>query len=598
MNKLLKRVIFSAVSASLATILIGAGLLNKPDSWVQDALYQQGGYNSSEIVIIGYDEKALSRFGPYNTWDRNIVASALEKLAEDPERMPAVVAIDTLYIGETDPAADERLSLAAENLGNVVTATAAQFGTTHQYSDGTFTTDTFSIIGYEEPYEALRNVTVQGHINAMEDTDGIMRHALLYIDTDSRVYSMAAQTAKIYLNAQGKEISYPDVNSRGHFYVPFTSEPRTYYDGISLADIVDGNVSPDYWAGKIVLIGPYASGLQDAYFTPISKSTQMFGVEFQANVIQSLIDGNFKTELSEIPQVIVLFVLLFAGMYIFTGKSVAAGGVTCGILSAASLLVSYLAYTAGLVTHAIWIPVGAVILYTVAVARHYFEAAAERRHIYSTFERYVAPEVVRELMREGTDSLGLGGQLCDVAVLFVDVRGFTTMSERLDPETVVYILNKILTMTSSCVANHGGTLDKFVGDATMAFWGAPLPCEDASYHASLAALQIVEESKIISNQLKEEIGEEIHVGVGVHYGPAVIGNIGSAKRMDYTAIGDTVNTSARLEANAPGDTVYISRIVAEQLGERASVTSLGDTVKLKGKAEGFEVLLLNSLEEK
>ena len=132
----------------------------------------------------------------------------------------------------------------------------------------------------------------------------------------------------------------------------------------------------------------------------------------------------------------------------------------------------------------------------------------------------------------------------------------------------------------------------------MAFWGAPLPQEDSVYLAARTALDIVNGCEEVSKQLKDEIGEEFHVGVGVHYGPAVVGNIGSERRMDYTAIGDTVNTSARLEANAPGGTVYISRIVADKLGSLAKTTSLGSTVKLKGKADGFEVLILESLEEK
>ena len=126
----------------------------------------------------------------------------------------------------------------------------------------------------------------------------------------------------------------------------------------------------------------------------------------------------------------------------------------------------------------------------------------------------------------------------------------------------------------------------------MAFWGAPLPEKDPVYLAALTALDIVKGAEELSKKLKEEINEELHVGVGVHYGPAVVGNMGSEKRMDYTAIGDTVNTAARLEANAPGGTVYISRAVAEKLEGRMTYTSLGDSIKLKGKAEGFEVLKL------
>ena len=122
----------------------------------------------------------------------------------------------------------------------------------------------------------------------------------------------------------------------------------------------------------------------------------------------------------------------------------------------------------------------------------------------------------------------------DIAVLFVDVRGFTTMSERLKPETVVHILNRYLTMASDCVEKNKGTLDKFVGDAMMAFWGAPLLQEDAVFNAVKTAVDIIEGAKRVSDELKDEIGEELRVGVGVHFGPAIVGNMGAEKHMDYT----------------------------------------------------------------
>ncbi|MBR1797380.1 MAG: adenylate/guanylate cyclase domain-containing protein [Clostridiales bacterium] len=586
------------------TAIAGYGIIRQPDRWVQDELYQHGTVPSGEIVIIGIDEYALADLGPYQTWDRNIMASALEALASDPDNRPAVVAIDTLYAETTVPEDDARLAAAAEELGCVVTATVAEFGTSRTYSEEGVTTNNYSVVNYEEPYDALRDVTIQGHINAMVDFDGIMRHALLYVEpttsdgSSQRVYSMAFQAADIYLKSIGEQIEPPPVNSRGQFYVPFAAKPGDLYDGISLSQLIRGEVPSDYYAGKIVIIGPYAVGLQDAYFTPVRRSSQMYGVEFQANVIQSFIEHVYKVEASTMPQITILFLVCLGAMIFFLNSRVGVSTVSYIGITAASLIACYLIYQAGVVVHPLWIPVGAGVLYIAAVIIHYIRTARARQRVYNTFERYVAPSVVKELLKEGEDNLALGGKLVDIAVLFVDVRGFTTMSERLSPEKVVYILNKILTTTSSCIERNNGTLDKFVGDATMAFWGAPLPQEDSVYLAARTALDIVNECEKVSVQLKEETGEEFHVGVGVHYGPAVVGNIGSERRMDYTAIGDTVNTAARLEANAPGGTVYISRIVADKLGDLAKTTSLGSTVKLKGKAEGFEVLTLDSLEER
>ena len=151
-----------------------------------------------------------------------------------------------------------------------------------------------------------------------------------------------------------------------------------------------------------------------------------------------------------------------------------------------------------------------------------------------------------------------------------------------------------MTLISECIFRYGGTLDKFVGDAAMAFWGAPLPQEDFVMRAARAAMDMVRSSQALSEELTARYGTPVSFGVGVHVGEAVVGNIGSPRRMDYTAIGDTVNASARLEANAPGGTVYISRAVADALGERIRTTYLG-TVKLKGKKEGFEVLTLDDI---
>ena len=594
-----KNIIYSLIGAVLATVLIGAGIVKRPDKWVQDVLYHRGSVSSSDILLVGIDEETLADLGPYHTWDRNIMASALEALASDPDKRPCVVAIDTLYASESDPQADARLAQAADELGCVVTATVAEFGTSFISDNEGVRANYYSVLNYEEPYEALRDVTYQGHINAMVDIDGIMRHALLYVEPEGeRIYSMPYTVAKIFLEKHGQQIDTPDCNSRGQFYVPFFAGPGGYYDGIGLSDLINGNVPSDFYEDKIVLIGPYAAGLQDAYFTPISRASLMYGIEFQANVIQGFLEGSFKTEAPESVQLVFLFAVCALAMYVFLNSKMGISTLLMAVFSGMSFLIALLNYTIGYVTHPLWLPAGIVALYIIAVIIRYARTAAARQKVYSTFERYVAPSVVKEILKEGTDSLDLGGKLTDIAVLFVDVRGFTTMSERLDPEKVVFILNKILTTTSSCIEKNNGTLDKFVGDATMAFWGAPLPQEDSVYLASKTALEIVRECEKVSASLKEEIGEEFHVGVGVHYGPAVVGNIGSNRRMDYTAIGDTVNTAARLEANAPKSTVYISRVVADKLGSLAKTTSLGSTVKLKGKAEGFEVLILEDLEDK
>lgn len=593
MNKRTQTLLASGISAVVMTALCASGLLRSAELWFCDELFQTPETPPGDVVIIGITEEDFEALGPYSSWDRSVMASALEALAADPDNLPAVVAIDTLYAGTTEESADQQLVDAAEKLGNVVVASEATFGTERIFG-ATIVTDTYSIVNYEEPFDALKKVTSQGHINAMYDKDGVMRHSVLYVEPDDGdlVYSMAYVTASKYAEKTGMTITEPPVNDRGQFYVSFTGGPTDYYDGVTLSMLIKGEVPSTYYKNKIVLIGPYAPGLQDSYFTPIDRSKMMYGVEYQANVIQCILAGNYKVESSDYIQIAALFILSFAFYFFCRNRRLLFTVPALVVSEAAAIGAAMLFYSMGYITHALWLPLSFFVLFVVSVAGNYLRAAIERQNVTRTFERYVAPNVVNELLKEGIDNLKLGGKNVDIAVLFVDVRGFTTMSERLSPETVVYILNQYLTMASNCVEETGGTIDKYVGDCLMAFWGAPLADEDPIYHAAVAGLGIINGVEEISARLKEEIGEEIHVGVGINYGPAVVGNMGSEKRMDYTAIGDTVNTAARLEANAPASTIYISRSVADGLEGRMRFEPLDKPIKLKGKADGFEILKL------
>ncbi|MBR1451276.1 MAG: CHASE2 domain-containing protein, partial [Lachnospiraceae bacterium] len=207
-----KSILLSLLAAALVTLIISAfGGVQRMDRWLQDALFQSPKALDGTIIVIGIDDRALEEIGPYNTWDRSIMASALEALAADPDRRPAVVAIDTLYTGESNPEADMRLARAADNLGNVITASFASIGTAVvEDNSGGLTYDHHAVRGYSLPYKALQDGTVQGHINAMADEDGILRHALLTVSPDNAdVYSMAYTAAKNYANKFGIEISEP-----------------------------------------------------------------------------------------------------------------------------------------------------------------------------------------------------------------------------------------------------------------------------------------------------------------------------------------------------------------------------------------------------
>lgn len=217
----------------------------------------------------------------------------------------------------------------------------------------------------------------------------------------------------------------------------------------------------------------------------------------------------------------------------------------------------------------------------------------EKQHITDVVQHYVDPSILSEMLRE--DPGGLEGRMVEIAVLFADIRGFTSLSEQRKPGDIVNLLNEYLTVADQAIKKYGGTLDKFIGDAAMAFWEVTAERRDAAYQACSAAMDILRNAQALGDDAIARYGRRISFGIGVDFGDAIVGSIGSPERMDYTAIGRTVNTASRLESIAPPDTVYISRAVAQALGERAQVRSLGTDIRLKGMAAPVEVLELERL---
>lgn len=597
-----KRFVFlalvSLIVAAAFCLVMHFDLLFSLDGSAADALYQHASAPDGEIIVVGMDQRATDALGPM-PWDRSLFGEAIDFLNfADPDSRPAVIGIDVLFIGDSaDSDADQWLFEAAADAGNVVVASAAVLGSALVEDGDEFYMDTNAVLAWEQPFDALLDAADTGHINAVADADGIFRHPLLALDVPGlgRVESFPRRIYLAYCAAMGLEPNPPPETKGGFFYLPFTGGSRSYYGGISFADLLSGEVDPAEFADKIVLIGPYASGMQDEYRTALDHAAPMYGVEIQANVVDAFRRGFFPREAPEPVQLAALFVLCaFALIFFFDRKLRYVIPVWLLVCLGWVALCAAL-YRGGVILRVIYVPLFVTVLFIVTVAVNYIRSQRERRRVTDTFGHYVDPGVMKQLLAQGSGALELGGRLYDIAVLFVDIRGFTTMSESLDPPTVVEIINRYLTLTTECIMRHHGTLDKFVGDCTMAFWNAPLPQEDPVYLACQAAMDMVEGSKVLGEELLNTYGRTVSFGVGVHVGSAVVGNIGAPKRMDYTAIGDTVNTASRLESNAPGGTIYISRAVADALGDRADVTSLGGSIKLKGKAEGFEVLTLDAL---
>lgn len=590
MRKHVHLIVYFVLVSVFLTLLSKWKILDRVDLSLSDRLYQQPVAVDGNIVIIKIDEKALDRYGSYQDWNRKKVAEAIKKLNQSEDKKPKVIAVDILYSSKAAPEADEALAGAMED--NVVMACAAAFDSGFVENRTGFIHNSFQIVFYEEPFDELKAVSETGHINAMRDSDGVLRHHLLSFDLPDgkAVPSMALKAALKY----NENLELPEVSSNGFWYLPYSKKPSDF-EAISILDVLDGKVSADYFEGKIVLIGPMASGLQDSYITAIDHAKEMYGVEYQANAISALLDGNFKKKVSDNLQLIVLFILLFVACIVFYGVKTKFSFIPWLLLVFGWIVMCKLLYEQGFILHVLYVPLGITILYIGSVAVHAVRENRKRRQITNTFQRYVAPEIVKELIDKEEEALKLGGKSCDIAVLFVDIRGFTTMSEKLPPETVVEILNQYLTLISECILRYNGTLDKYVGDAVMAFWGAPLPQEDYVMNSAKAAMDMASGAKELSEKLEKQYGQKLAFGIGINLGKAVVGNIGSPRRMDYTAIGDTVNTAARLEANAPGETIYISKAVADSLKERITATPLANPPKLKGKKDGFEILTLDKI---
>ena len=592
--------IIIALLVAAAIVWIASGrLLIVPDGTVSDAFYQEEQAGNADIMIIQIDQDAIDMLGPL-PWPRSVMAYVLEYLnsAGDGSK-PAVIGIDVLYSGEgSDPEADEALAAAAADAGNVVVPGAAVFGTSLVDEGENFYLQDRTVLAFEEPYPALKAAARVAHINTMEDEDAILRHAILFEDVPGlgRVDSFSRAVYEEYCGHMGLQPNPDPTTKDGFFYIPFTKQPGGYSDGISIAQILDGSIPPETFAGKIVLIGPYAAAMQDEYRTSISHAEPMYGLEVHANLIEAFERGFFPEEVPEGLQLLLLFLISAGTMIFFRDRPLRHTVPAWLLLSLGWLAAAKLLYEkGGLILHVLWVPLAVTVLFIASVAVNYVRSQLEKKRVTDTFGHYVDPAVMKQLLDQGSSALELGGKMYNIAVLFVDVRGFTSMSEALDPPTVVEIINKYLTLTTECIIKNHGTLDKFVGDCTMAFWNAPVAQEDPVYLACCAAMDMVAGSQALGEELMSRFGRTVDFGIGINYGPAVVGNIGAPLRMDYTAIGDTVNTASRLEANAPGSTVLISRAVADMLGDRAEVTSLGSSVKLKGKADNFEVLTLDSL---
>jgi len=456
------------------------------------------------------------------------------------------------------------------------------------------------------PPDPIGKVARFGHVYSLPDRDGVRRREYLYIGYGGEYFpSLALKMAAVI---QGEDISIIGgegaslgeeiipADRFGRMLINYYGRERTFRY-ISAADLLSGKTGSKIFRNSYVLIGTSAIATYDLVVTPLSAN--MPGVEKNATVLANMLRGEY---IKPVPRLFLLLLLLLSLSIGWLIRLLPAGrGIA--LFSGYLLLIVIMSLSSFIIMR-IYIdllyPLLALITgggFNLAVML----LVVERRgkEIRRIFSNYVSPKIVERLIQE-PERLRLGGERLTVTVLFSDIRGFTEMSEQVSPERVVSILNRYFSVVTKVILEYEGTIDKFVGDEVMAFWGAPLRQE---CHAELALSAAIEMKKRLEN-LSEEIsrsgeGISLDAGIGISTGEAVVGNIGvEGRKMDYTVIGDSVNLGARLEAltrDYGGDILISERtflsLTPEYLAGLEKIAEVEELtgVRVKGKTEAVRV---------
>ena len=555
------------------------------DNMAKDSLYQIPRGIDSKIKIIGIDEKTMAELGPIQTWSRSFYADLLRKLNEKAESKPLLVGFDVLFSGNVDAGDDDFTAAAAES-GNVVIVDHLIYGRKLTTNEDGFAS--YSVESIEEPFESLSSVCNMGYSNVSQDSDGTVRRIIpseVYEGSEQKMFSNILYEE--YCKRKGITPNAVPVDKNGRAIINYSGKPGDY-EYVSMIDVLNGNIDARAFTDSIVLVGAYAPGMQDDFEVPNGGSHQMYGVEVHANILQSYIQGRFSVNGNKYIFGLISAVIAMIMYLLFRKLKPWLSLIIMIIVIIAFVFVLIIFNNHGTAYSIIYLPMMLILSYIASLALGYLRELKKKKKILNAFRKYVAPQVVEEIAKKGDFQIKVGGENRDIAVLFVDIRGFTTMSEALEPEQVVEILNEYLTLTSKSIFDNLGTLDKFVGDATMAVFNSPFDLPDYEFKAVCAAMDIVNGGKALEKDLMAKYGRSVGFGVGVNVGPAVVGNIGCDFRMDFTAIGDTVNTAARLEANAKKGQVLISDALYERVKDRIEVEEIGE-IPLKGKSKGVFV---------
>lgn len=593
------------------------------------------------IKIVDIDERSLSTLGQW-PWPRDVLAELVDRLHAagavavsfdflfvEPDRMSLGRAAADSGAGGADPArppSNDELFADAIRRGNVVLG----FGTSAARTEMPPVKAGFAFTGKDPSSDVTRlrggasvlPVLAEaaagiGSVNLRSDDsgDGVRVVQLVWSDGKKLFPSLITESLRIAQGAstyvvnvdpeiggvQSLRIGAFDVPTgpRGEFFLYYTKPHAERY--VSAADIFDNErltaLVPDL-SGKMVLIGTSAAGLFDLHRTALGDVVP--GIEMHAQALEQIIDGQFllrKDWTGSVELFALVITCLTVGLTtIFGGAWIALIG---GMSFSAVIVVGawYSFRELGVLVDFSFPLGGGIATWFVATAFRYLVTDREKRGMRHAFSHYVHPTVLKQIEQNHSE-VRLGGENCELTVMFTDVRNFTPLSERLAPEELVAFLNTLLGALSDEIAQTGGVIDKFIGDSVMAFWNAPLRQADHARRACLAALAMRKAIDAMTARggfgLPDHVARDttIEIGVGINTGPACVGNVGSAERFNYSAIGDAVNVAARAESACKelGFDLVVCKSTADLAPDLAFLDAGG--VPLKGKSAPVPMMIL------
>ena len=465
--------------------------------------------------------------------------------------------------------------------------------------------------GYGANLAILQNSTnAAGHFNPDPDADGITRKISVFVKYQQNYYeSLALSVARVYLDNPVIEAKFASlgvgedyaglesfklgdrrvpVDANVAALIPFRGAQGSF-QYVSATDVLNKKIPISTLKNKIVLVGTTAPGLMDLRATPMQSNYP--GVEVHANFISGILDDNLKQRpaftngiefvLIMLAGLLLTFLLPHLNPLKATLLTLAVLGVVLGINIA-----SWQAANLVLPVAASLLMIG--LIYLLNMSYGYFVESRGKRQLTGLFGQYVPPELVKE-MADNLEEVNLKSESREMTVLFSDVRGFTNIAEELDPAQLTLLMNEFLTPMTKIIHEHRGTIDKYMGDAIMAFWGAPLPDKQHARHALNAALQMQVEMAKVSERFVKKGWPAVKMGFGLNTGNMVVGNMGSSFRMAYTVMGDSVNLGSRIEGLTKnyGVDIIVSEFVKAQVPDM--IYRELDIVRVKGKDKAVAI---------